>query len=120
MTTRRSFLKKMTASSLVLPLISDISSLKTFPADTPQLRVAFCGLSPAYGYGPLKGRSSKGSVEQPIVTHQTYQMDGIANCILNNAPHPNCDGYEGLKDMKIIEAIYKSIAKNGKRIAIKI
>ena len=74
---------------------------------------------PAYGYGPLKARTSKGAVDQPIVTHQTLQMDGFANCILNNAPHYNTDGYEGLKDMKIIEAIFKSIAKGSKKVMVK-
>ncbi|MCU0392310.1 MAG: Gfo/Idh/MocA family oxidoreductase [Thermoflexibacter sp.] len=76
-------------------------------------------LSPAFGYGPLKARTNKGEVNQPVVTHQTVQMTGMADCILNNTPHPNCDGEEGLKDMKIIEAIYKSIAKNGKKVMIK-
>jgi predicted dehydrogenase len=79
----------------------------------------FCELSPAYGYGPLKGRTKDGAINQPVVTHQTYQMNGMAECILNNAPHPNCDGAEGLKDMKIIEAIYKSIAKGGKKVMVK-
>ena len=79
----------------------------------------FYQMSPAYGYGPLKARTNKGAVDQPIVTHQTLQMDGFANSILNNAPHYNTDGYEGLKDMKIIEAIYKSIAKGGKKVMIK-
>jgi predicted dehydrogenase len=76
-------------------------------------------LSPAYGYGPLKGRTNKGEMNEAICTHQTYQMDGMANCILNNTPHPNVDGYEGWKDMKVIEAIYKSIAKGGKKVMIK-
>ena len=76
-------------------------------------------LSPAFGYGPFKAKTLKGEVVQPVVTHQTYQMTGMAECILNNAPPPNCDGYEGLKDMKIVEAIFKSIAKNGKKISIK-
>jgi predicted dehydrogenase len=78
----------------------------------------FFEFSPAFGYGPLKAKTSKGEVKQPIVTHQTYQMNGMADCILKNAPHLNCDGYEGLKDMKIVEAIFKSIAKNGKKVRI--
>ncbi len=79
----------------------------------------FVELSPCYGYGPLGGRTNKGAMNQPLVTHQTYQMDGIADCILNNAPEPNINGQEGLKDMKIVEAIYRSIAQNGKKIMIK-
>lgn len=76
-------------------------------------------MSPAFGYGPLKAKTSKGEVNQPVVTHQTYQMEGMANCILQNAPHPNCDGLEGLKDMQIIEAIYKSVAKQGKKVLVR-
>ncbi len=77
-------------------------------------------LSPCYGYGPLKGKTNKGDINQPVVTHQTLQMDGIADCILNNIePETPVDGHEGLKDMKVVEAIYKSIAKNGKKIMIK-
>jgi predicted dehydrogenase len=79
----------------------------------------FVDLSPAYGYGPLKGRTHKGDMTQAVTTHQTVQMDGFADCILNGAPEPNIDGMEGLRDMKIIEAIYKSIQKGGKKVFIK-
>ncbi len=96
----------------------------TYNFNSPEsLRVSgdkgWAELSPCYGYGPLAGRTNKGAITQPVVTHQTYQMDGIADCILNNTPDPKMDGYEGLKDMKIVEAIYKSIAKKGKKIYIK-
>jgi predicted dehydrogenase len=76
-------------------------------------------LYPAFGYGPLKAKTGKAEVSQPVVNHQTVQMTGMADCILNDTPHPNCDGEEGLKDMKIIEAIYQSIANNGARVTIK-
>lgn len=78
----------------------------------------FAELSPAYGYGPIKGRTHKGEMNQAVVTHQTYQMDGIADCLLNGKPDPNVTGEEGLKDMKIIDAIYKSIAAGGKKIEL--
>ena len=45
-------------------------------------------------------------------------MDGMADCILNGAAEPNIDGYEGLKDMKVIEAIYKSIALGGTKVKV--
>lgn len=76
-------------------------------------------LSPAFGYGPLKAKINKGEVNQPVVTHQTNQMTGMADIILNNAPHPKCDGYEGLKDMQIVEAIFKSIEKKGEKVMVK-
>jgi predicted dehydrogenase len=79
----------------------------------------FVDLSPAFGYGPIKGRTHKGEMSwDTSKMHQTWQMDGIADCILNNKPDPNITGEEGLKDMKVIEAIYKSIAASGKKVTI--
>ena len=80
----------------------------------------FAELSPAFGYGPIKARTHKGELVQPVAMHQTFQMDGMADCILNGTPDPNVTGEEGLKDMKVVEAIYKSIAAGGKKIDIKI
>lgn len=70
-------------------------------------------LSPAFGYGPLAGRTNKGPLQLPIVHHQASQLDAMATCLLENKPC-NADGEEGLKDMKVIEAIYKSIQTGGK------
>ncbi|MFN8354930.1 MAG: Gfo/Idh/MocA family oxidoreductase [Spirosomataceae bacterium] len=78
----------------------------------------FAELSPAFNYGPIVGKTHKGPLNQPVVTHQTLQMDGLADCILNNKPDPNMTGEEGLKDMKVIEAIYKSIAQGGKKVML--
>lgn len=78
----------------------------------------FAELDPAFGYGPIKGRTHKGELKQPVVTHQTAQMDGLADCILNNKPDPNMTGVEGLKDMVVIDAIYESIRQGGKKINI--
>ncbi len=47
------------------------------------------------------------------VNQQALQMDDFAKCILESMPSP-VSGEEGLKDMKVIEAVYKSIA-SGKR-----
>jgi len=73
-------------------------------------------LAPAYDYGPLKGSTSKGTMNQAVVHHQAYQMDGFADALLNNKPILT-DGEEGLKDMIIIEAIKKA-AKTGKEVKI--
>ena len=76
-------------------------------------------LSPAFGYGPIKMKTNKGIIEKDISKmHQTWQVDGMADCILNGAAEPNIDGYEGLKDMKVIEAIYKSIALGGTKVKV--
>jgi len=75
-------------------------------------------LNPAFGYGPIRGTTHLGPLTQPDVNHQAYQMDGIADCILNNKPDPNVTGREGLKDMVVVDAIYESIRKGGAKIFI--
>ncbi|NCI46808.1 Gfo/Idh/MocA family protein [Sediminibacterium soli] len=70
---------------------------------------------PSTGYGPIKGRTHKGELTQPHITHQTIQMDEMAAIILDNKqPVVPVDGREGLKDMKIIDAIYEAV-KTGKK-----
>lgn len=70
-------------------------------------------LKPAFGYGPLTGRTHKGTIDLPHTNHQALHMDGVALSILNNQD-TSLSGEEGLRDMKVIEAIYRSI-KSGKR-----
>ncbi|MEJ1097280.1 MULTISPECIES: Gfo/Idh/MocA family oxidoreductase [unclassified Pseudoxanthomonas] len=75
----------------------------------------FAELQPATGYGPIKGRTHKGELTQPHATHQTIQMDEMAGIILDgNKPVVPVDGEEGLKDLKIIDAIYAA-CKTGSR-----
>lgn len=71
----------------------------------------FAELQPATGYGPIRGRTHKGELTQPHATHQTVQMDEMAGILLDgNTPVVPVDGEEGLKDMKIIDAIYAACA----------
>ena len=80
----------------------------------------FAELQPATGYGPIKGRTNIGELTQAHVTHQTLQMEEMAGIILENKqPVIPVDGEEGLKDLKIIDAIYLSI-KTGKRVDLKL
>ncbi|MEL6720524.1 MAG: Gfo/Idh/MocA family oxidoreductase [Bacteroidota bacterium] len=51
----------------------------------------------------------------PKRNQQAAQMDAFARNILDNTP-VIASGEDGLQDMKIIEAIYKSARKGGKRI----
>ena len=75
----------------------------------------FAEMQPSTGYGPIQGRTYKGELSYPHVTHQTIQMDEMAGIILEGKqPTVPVDGEEGLKDMKIIDAIYKSI-QTGKK-----
>lgn len=78
----------------------------------------FAELLPATGYGPIKGRTNKGELDFPHVTHQTVQMDKMAEIILEGKqPIVPVDGEEGLKDLKIIDAIYAAI-KSGKKVKL--
>ena len=75
-------------------------------------------LSPALSYGPFKGKSSNGIIDFPVINQQAAQLDGIAKLILENKPLPNhITGEEGLKDIRIIEAIYKS-AETTKKVSL--
>jgi predicted dehydrogenase len=79
----------------------------------------FAELLPSTGYGPIKGRTHKGELVQPEPTHQTVQMDEMAQIILEGkTPIVPINGEEALKDMKIIDAIYLSI-KTGKKVDLK-
>ncbi|MCK0133617.1 Gfo/Idh/MocA family oxidoreductase [Arenibacter sp. S6351L] len=76
----------------------------------------FVEMQPSTGYGPIKGRTHQGELTQPHITHQTLQMDGMAQLIFEGVqPIVPVDGEEGLKDLKIIDAIYKAV-KTGKRV----
>jgi len=80
----------------------------------------FAELLPATGYGPIKGRTHNGELTQPHQTHQTVQMDEMASMILEGRqPIVPVDGGEGVKDLKIIDAIYLA-AKKGKKIDLKL
>jgi predicted dehydrogenase len=80
----------------------------------------FAELQPSTGYGPIKGRTNKGELTHPHITHQTVQMDEMAGIILQDKkPIVPVDGEEGLKDLKIIDAIYLA-AKTGKRVDLKL
>ena len=75
-------------------------------------------LSPAYTYGALAGNTSKYKFDFSQVNQQALHMDGIADSLINGVPHLNVGGEEGLRDMKIIDAIFKSVAQDGKQVLI--
>jgi predicted dehydrogenase len=80
----------------------------------------FAEMQPSTGYGPIEGRTHKGPLTQPHKTHQTIQMDEMAAIILDGKkPIVPVDGEEGLKDMKIIDALYAAV-KTGKRVNLKL
>jgi predicted dehydrogenase len=77
-------------------------------------------LYPATGYGPIQGKTNKGEINQPVVTHQTVQMDEMAQIILEGKqPIIPVDGEEAVKDLKIIDAIYEAV-KLAKKVPLKL
>lgn len=79
----------------------------------------FAEMQPATGYGPLKARTNKGELTNEHKTHQTVQMDEMAAIILEGKiPDVPVDGEEGLKDLKVIDAIYAAV-KSGKKVNLK-
>ena len=71
-------------------------------------------MNPAYNYSGLHfvGRSESGgerdfSILDPNPQQFAREADHLAECILENK-EPKSDGQEGLRDMKIIRAIYQS------------
>jgi predicted dehydrogenase len=78
----------------------------------------FAEMQPSTGYGPIKARTNSGPLEHPHITHQTTQMDEMAAIILDGKrPLIPVDGEEGLKDMRIVDAIYKAV-KTGQKVSI--
>ena len=72
-------------------------------------------LTPAYGYGGIQGRRSDGKwTAFPPMDQFAAEMDDFAQCILNNQP-TKVPGEEGLRDLKIMMAIYEA-ARTGKSI----
>lgn len=78
----------------------------------------FVEMQPSTGYGPIEGRTHEGPLTQAHVTHQTLQMDGMAALIFEGVqPIAPVDGEEGVKDMKIIDAIFLA-AKTGNKVTL--
>jgi predicted dehydrogenase len=78
----------------------------------------YAELWPSTGYGPIMGRTNQGELNQPITVHQAVQMDEMAAIIFDGKQPPvPIDGYEALKDLKIIDAIYLA-AKTGEKVEL--
>jgi predicted dehydrogenase len=73
-------------------------------------------LDPAYYYGNNSGVTSEGPMKLPNVNQQARQMDAFALSTLNEMPNL-VPGDMGLRDMKILMAIYKS-ADTGKPVKL--
>lgn len=79
----------------------------------------FFQLSPALSYGPFEGKTSEKELKFPVINQQKTQLDEICKVLTENKKLPNhITGEEGLKDIRIINAIYKA-AETGKKVEIK-
>jgi predicted dehydrogenase len=75
-------------------------------------------LSPGISYGPFKGKTSKGELNFPEINQQQTQCDEIAKLLLENKLLPaHITGEEGMKDVRILQAIYEA-AGTGKRVSL--
>jgi len=70
-------------------------------------------LNPAYEYEGLKGSTSEGEMKLTPVNQQALQMDDFALCVITDQKS-RVPAEMGLRDMKIIAAIYESAEKRSK------
>ena len=74
-------------------------------------------LEPAYQYDGLKGQTSRGKMDIENVNQQARQMDAFADCVLNNK-ETTVPGEMGMRDVQLIEAIYRA-AQTGNKVPTK-
>ncbi|MEP7267165.1 MAG: Gfo/Idh/MocA family oxidoreductase [Saprospiraceae bacterium] len=75
-------------------------------------------LSPAISYGPFRGWTRDGEFKFPQTNMQQVQLDEMAKVLLAGEKFPmHVSGWEGYKDLKVMDAIYKS-AENETRVLI--
>jgi predicted dehydrogenase len=73
------------------------------------------GLDPAFNYGGIQGMRSDGkAIDLPQTDHFAVEMDDFAQCILEQKPS-KVSGEEGLRDVRLMMAIYES-ARTGKPV----
>ena len=70
-------------------------------------------LSEAYRYGGMAGKTPAGPMKFPQINQQAAQMDDFAGCIMNNR-NTIVPGEMGMQDIRIVEAIYRSIISGKK------
>jgi glucose-fructose oxidoreductase len=77
-------------------------------------------LEPALSYRGLRMRVGRGEVveqrPQRVVDHFAAEMDHLSRCVLDGT-EPLTPGEEGLRDMRVIAAIYEA-ARSGETVAL--
>jgi predicted dehydrogenase len=69
-----------------------------------------------FGYDTPKGRSPEGEWDFHDVYPPALLLDEVAQCILQDIPNP-VPGEEGLRDLRVMEAIYKA-AETGREVRL--
>ncbi len=98
-----------------------VASLQTgFHANFNYLKVfaerGWFELEPFSGFGGIRGRTSQGELSFPNINQQATQMDEDV-VSFTNGERPRVPGEEGLKDMLVVDAVFKSI-RTKRKIAI--
>jgi predicted dehydrogenase len=76
-------------------------------------------MEPAQGYSGQRMRVLRGTIEerpQPVRDHFALEMDALSDCVMNNTDSLT-PGEEGLKDLRIMMAIYES-ARGGRPVKL--
>lgn len=90
-------------------------NLNQVRAEAPR---GYIDIRTAYSYNGQTGGTSKGELHFPTpVSQQARQMDDFALCV-REGRESRVPGEMGLRDLKIIEAIYASAAQDGKRVLV--
>jgi glucose-fructose oxidoreductase len=98
------------------------SCLASFGQGLNELRVTcekgWYELVPFQSYSGVQGKTSDNKIlNATIPNQQARQMDDDAVAIINNKSML-VPGEEGLKDIRVVEAIYRSVAQNSKEVVI--
>lgn len=107
---------------LLFPGGATVNGFSSYRSNIEQLYVSaskgWIQMSPAYSYGPIKGATSEGPLNLPVVHHQTVMLEEICTSFLETKKFPvHITGQEGLRDMKILMSIYEAAA-TGKKISL--
>lgn len=74
-------------------------------------------VQPSYSYNGLAGHINRKPMSFPKMRQQAAQMDNFAQ-VIKTGGESEVSGQEGLLDLKVVEAMYKSIKKKGKRVKV--
>lgn len=93
----------------------------SFYANTNALHVSmengWIYADPYWIYSGIKGMTPDGPLQFPEINQQAAEMDSVALSILRKEPLV-VTGEEGLRDMVVVDAVFKSLENGGKKIRV--